>query len=104
MYLGSGTVRDTKHNWQKLPWYKASSSSADEFNSPSLVVAPDSSSQPSDTDSEPKNMPPTPSKPPRGWPRKPKARIVKEKTQNQAGMAYDLEALYPMPKEVFKPG
>ena len=60
---------------------KSSSSSADaESDSPLPEVTPDSSPQPSDTDPEPENVPPTPSKPARGWPRKPKARVVKEKT------------------------
>ena len=55
-----------------------SSSSADaESDSPSPVVTPQSSSLSSDTEPEPEVVPPKPSC---GWPRKPKTKIVKEKT------------------------
>ena len=57
---------------------KSSSSSADKSNSLFPVVTPESLPQPSDT--EPEQVPPTPSKPACGDPRKPKARVVKEKT------------------------
>ena len=120
VYLGSGTVRDTKliqttgksclgtklplssgEEYSPLPKSKVydlavkkqqtrsmglvstkSSSSADESNSPSPVVTPESSPQPSDTESKPEIVP---SKPARGWPRKPKARVVKEKHSKSGG-------------------
>ena len=57
----------------------SSSSSADKSDSPSRVVTPESSPQPCDTEPEPEKVPPTPPKPASGQPRKPKARVVKEK-------------------------
>ena len=57
----------------------SSSSSRDESNLPSPVATPESSPQPSDTESKPEPEK-VPLKPAHGWPRKAKARVVKEKT------------------------